>query len=67
MTNADYQAQGDKLKQFLVGKKLTINSTDMAGILIELFESIGREQGWFVDQNNNDHGGSVQPPAPPSL
>ena len=67
MTNADYKAQGDKLKQFLVGKKLTINSTDMAGILIELFESIGREQGWFVDQNNNDHGGSVQPPAPPSL
>ena len=67
MTKADYQAQGDKLKQFLVDKKLTINSTDMAGILIELFESIGREQGWFVDQNNNDHGGSVQPPAPPSL
>lgn len=67
MTNADYQAQGDKLKQFLIGKKLTINSTDMAGILIELFESIGREQGWFVDQNNNDHGGSIQPPAPPSL
>lgn len=67
VAKTDYQAQGDKLKQFLIDKKLTINSTDMAGILIELFESIGREQGWFVDQNNNDHGGSVQPPAPPSL
>lgn len=67
VAKADYQAQGDKLKQFLIDKKLTINSTDMAGILIELFESIWREQGWFVDQNNNDHGGSVQPPAPPSL
>lgn len=67
MTKADYQAQGDKLKQFLTDKKLTINSTDLVGILIELFESVGREQGWFVDQNNNDHGGSVQPPAPPSL
>lgn len=67
MAKADYQAQGDKLKQFLVDKKLTINSTDMAGILIELFESIGHEQGWFVDQSNNDHSGRVQPPAPPSL
>lgn len=65
MAKADYQAQGDKLKQFLIGKKLTINSTDLAGILIELFESVGHEQGWFNDQSNNDHSGSVQPPAPP--
>lgn len=67
LKKADYQAQGDKLKQFLADKKLTINSTDMAGILIELFETVGREQGWFADQTNTDHSGSVQPPAPPSL
>ena len=67
MTNADYQAQGDKLKQFLIGKKMTINSTDMAGILIELFERIGHDQGWFNDAAHQDGGGTPNPPAPPSL
>lgn len=67
MTNADYQAQGDKLKQFLIGKKMTINSTDMAGILIELFERIGHDQGWFNDAAHQDGGGIPNPPDPPSL
>lgn len=67
VAKADYQAQGDKLKQFLIDKKLTINSTDLAGILIELFESIGHDQGWFNDKEHHDGGGAPQPPAPPSL
>ena len=67
VAKADYQAQGDKLKQFLTDKKLTINSTDLVGILIELFESVGRDQGWFNDKEHHDGGGTPQPPAPPSL
>lgn len=67
LKKSDYQAQGDKLKQFLTDKKLTINSTDLAGILIELFESIGHDQGWFNDKEHHDGSGAPQPPAPPSL
>lgn len=67
LKKADYQAQGDKLKQFLIDKKMTINGTDMASILIELFEQIGHDQGWFNDKEHHDGGGTPQPPAPPSL